>query len=319
MLKYTLRKLLALIPKVLVITIVVFFALELLPGDALTRTMSPREYNELTETQREALREARGLNDPAPARYINWLSGLLHGDLGYSSSTGENIGKMLAGRLPYTIELVFYGIALAAFLGMLLGFLAAVTKNSIIDYICSTISVLGVSLPDFFFGLIWIILFVLTLHWFPVGGRMPVGNDSFTARIPYMVLPILTMATVEGASLVRHTRSAMLDVLGKEYIKTARSKGLSEAKVNFKHAFRNCMTPVMTRLVMMLPLMVGGSVTVETVFNYAGVGTMIVAALNAGDMPVVMMTTLITAVVNLLSSTLVDIVTALLDPRVRFE
>ncbi len=319
MLKYTLRKLLALIPKVLVITIVVFFALELLPGDALTRTMSPREYNELTETQREALREARGLNDPAPARYINWLSGLLHGDLGYSSSTGENIGKMLAGRLPYTIELVFYGIALAAFLGMLLGFLAAVTKNSIIDYICSTISVLGVSLPDFFFGLIWIILFVLTLHWFPVGGRMPVGNDSFTARIPYMVLPILTMATVEGASLVRHTRSAMLDVLGKEYIKTARSKGLSEAKVNFKHAFRNCMTPIMTRLVMMLPLMVGGSVTVETVFNYAGVGTMIVAALNAGDMPVVMMTTLITAVVNLLASTLVDIVTALLDPRVRFE
>lgn len=319
MLKYTLRKLLALIPKVLVITIVVFFALELLPGDALTRTMSPREYNELTETQREALREARGLNDPAPARYINWLSGLLHGDLGYSSSTGENIGKMLAGRLPYTIELVFYGIALAAFLGMLLGFLAAVTKNSIIDYICSTISVLGVSLPDFFFGLIWIILFVLTLHWFPVGGRMPVGNDSFTARIPYMVLPIITMATVEGASLVRHTRSAMLDVLGKEYIKTARSKGLSEAKVNFKHAFRNCMTPIMTRLVMMLPLMVGGSVTVETVFNYAGVGTMIVAALNAGDMPVVMMTTLITAVVNLLASTLVDIVTALLDPRVRFE
>ena len=319
MLKYTLRKLLALIPKVLVITIVVFFALELLPGDALTRTMSPREYNELTETQREALREARGLNDPAPARYINWLSGLLHGDLGYSSSTGENFGKMLAGRLPYTIELVFYGIALAAFLGMLLGFLAAVTKNSIIDYICSTISVLGVSLPDFFFGLIWIILFVLTLHWFPVGGRMPVGNDSFTARIPYMVLPILTMATVEGASLVRHTRSAMLDVLGKEYIKTARSKGLSEAKVNFKHAFRNCMTPIMTRLVMMLPLMVGGSVTVETVFNYAGVGTMIVAALNAGDMPVVMMTTLITAVVNLLASTLVDIVTALLDPRVRFE
>lgn len=319
MLKYTLRKLLALIPKALVITIVVFFALELLPGDTLTRTMSPREYNELTETQREALREARGLNDPAPARYINWLSGLLHGDLGYSSSTGENIGKMLAGRLPYTIELVFYGIALAAFLGMLLGFLAAVTKNSIIDYICSTISVLGVSLPDFFFGLIWIILFVLTLHWFPVGGRMPVGNDSFTARIPYMVLPILTMATVEGASLVRHTRSAMLDVLGKEYIKTARSKGLSEAKVNFKHAFRNCMTPIMTRLVMMLPLMVGGSVTVETVFNYAGVGTMIVEALNAGDMPVVMMTTLITAVVNLLASTLVDIVTALLDPRVRFE
>lgn len=319
MLKYTLRKLLALIPKVLVITIVVFFALELLPGDALTRTMSPHQYNELTETQRDALRESLGLNDPAPARYINWLSGLLHGDLGYSSSTGENIGKMLAGRLPYTIELVFYGIALAAFLGMLLGFLAAVTKNSIIDYICSTISVLGVSLPDFFFGLIWIILFVLTLHWFPVGGRMPVGNDSFTARIPYMVLPILTMATVQGAGLVRHTRSAMLDVLGKEYIKTARSKGLSEVKVNFKHAFRNCMTPIMTRLVMMLPLMVGGSVTVETVFNYAGVGTMIVEALNAGDMPVVMMTTLITAVVNLLASTLVDIVTALLDPRVRFE
>lgn len=212
-----------------------------------------------------------------------------------------------------------YGIVLAAILGMLLGFLAAVFKNSIVDYFCSTISVPGVSLPDFFFGLIWIILFVLTLHWFPVGGRMPVGDDRFIARIPYMVLPVLTLPTVQGAGLVRHTRSAMLDVLGKEYIKTARSKSLSEVKVNFKHAFRNCMTPIMTRLVMMLPLMVGGSVTVETVFNYAGVGSMIVEALNAGDMPVVMMTTLITAAVNLLASTLVDIVTAMLDPRVRFE
>lgn len=318
-LKYVLRKLLALIPKLLVISIVVFFALELLPGDALSRTIPPDQYHELSENQKNELRESMGLNDPAPVRYIRWLGNILHGDFGYSSSTGQNIGKMLAGRLPYTIELACYGLILAAIMGIFFGFLAAVFKNTIIDYLCTAFSVLGISLPEFIFGISWIIIFSLTLHWFPSGGRMPVGDSSYLARIPYMVLPVMTMAISLTAAGVRYTRSSMLDVLGKDYVKTARSKGLSEFKVYVKHAFRNCLTPVMTLLVMRIPMLVGGSVVIETVFNYTGIGTMAMTALTAGDIPVVMITVMASAVLTLLASTLVDLVTALIDPRVRFE
>lgn len=319
MLKYTSRKLLELIPKLLLISIVVFFAMDLLPGDALSRSMSPEAYQELSETQKEEMREALGLNGPVYERYFLWLGKILKGDFGYSSSTGQNIAGMIAGRLPYTIELAGIGLVVAAIIGVSLGFLAAVKKNTILDYICSGISVLGVSVPGFFIGLIWLIIFALTLEIFPVGGRMPVGDDSLVARIPYMVLPILTMASQQSASLVRFTRSAMLDVLGKDYIKTARSKGLNETIVNVKHALRNCMTPIMTTLVLALPSLVGGSVIVETVFNYTGVGTMALEALNVGDIPVVMMTTMMTAVLTLIGSTLIDLLTAVLDPRVRFD
>ena len=319
MIKYTLRKFLGLIPKLLVISLVLFFALELLPGDALTRTMPPDQYHQLTEVQKNDLREALGLNDPAFVRYFRWLGDLVRGDFGYSSSTGQNIGSMLAGRLPYTIELAFYGLLLATVLGLLLGFLSAVMKNTIVDYFCTTISVLGISLPEFFFGIIWLVLFALTLKWFPAGGRMPVGDDSFFARIPYMVLQVITMAVSLTAALVRYTKSSMLDVLGKDYIKTARSKGMNEVTVNFKHAFRNSLIPTMTLIVMRIPMLVGGSVVIETVFNYAGVGNMAMEALTAGDIPVVMITTMTTAVLVLISSTMVDIVTAMLDPRVRLE
>lgn len=319
MLKYTGRKILEMIPKILLISIVVFFAMDLLPGDALSRSMSPEAYRELSETQREEMREALGLNGPVYERYFRWFVNVLKGDFGYSSATGQNIAEMIAGRLPYTIELAGIGLVLAAIIGVSLGFLAAVKKNTILDYICSGISVLGVSLPGFFIGLIWLLLFALTLKIFPVGGRMPVGDDSLVARIPYMVLPLLTMASTQSASLVRFTRSAMMDVLGKDYIKTARSKGLNETTVNVKHALRNCMTPIMTTLVLALPSLVGGSVIVETVFNYAGVGTLALEALNVGDIPVVMMTTMMAAVLTLIASTLIDLLTAVLDPRVRFD
>lgn len=319
MFKYTMRKLLALIPKLLIISVVLFFALDLLPGDALSRTISPDHYHELTEVQRDELRESLGLNAPAPIRYFRWLWNLLHGDLGYSSSTGQSIASMIAGRMPYTIELAFFGLLLATVIGLALGYLSAVFRNTPIDHLCTTVSVLGISLPEFFFGLVWIIIFSLKLKWFPSGGRMPVGDSSLIGRIPYMVLPVMTMAISLTAALVRYTKSSMLDVFEKEYIKTARSKGLSEFTVNLKHAFRNSLIPTMTLIVMRLPRLVGGSVVIETVFNYPGIGKMAMEALSAGDIPVVMIATLTSGVMVLLSSTLVDIVTAFLDPRVRLE
>ena len=320
MLKYISRKILALIPKLLLISLIIFLALQLLPGDPITRTISPDAYANMNEEQLEALRESLGLNDPLPVQYFSWLGRFLKGDFGYSQASGSNIATMLATRLPYTLELAFWGLLFANTMGILLGFFAAVKKNSPFDYGCTAFSVLGISVPEFFFGVVFILFFALKLKWFPTGGRMDAaGGSGFTARFRYIVMPAFTLGISLLATLTRYTRGSMLDVLNKDYIKTARSKGLSEAKVNLKHGLRNALIPVMTLLCMRLPMLVSGTVVIETVYNYPAMGSMILDAISAGDMPVVMVTTMVVAIVTLLASCLVDIVTALLDPRVRLE
>lgn len=320
MLKYICRKILALVPKLLLISLIVFLALELLPGDAITRTLPPTVYANLTDSQLNALRESAGLNDPLPIQYVSWLLRFLKGDFGYSQVSGSNIAVMLATRLPYTMELAVWGLIFANSIGILLGFLAAIKKNSLFDYGCTAFSVIGGSVPEFFFGIVFIMFFALKLEWFPTGGRMDVGGDgSFASRFHYIVMPAFTLGISLLATMTRYTRGSMLDVLNKDYIKTARSKGLSEVVVNLKHGLRNALIPVMVLLCMRLPMLVGGTVVIETVFNYPAMGSMIVDAVSAGDIPVVMVTTMIVAVVTMLASCLVDIVTVALDPRLRLD
>ena len=319
MLKYTIRKLLSIIPKMLLISVFFFVILEALPGDPLSRTMDPVVYHEMTEAQKEAQREVLGLNDPAPVRYVRWLNDMLHGNFGRSSLDGQDIGQKLADRLPFTVEITAYALILGAIIGIIMGYIAAVRKNTALDYTCSTLSVLGISLPEFLFAQIFVIIFSMRLGWFPSGGRMPVGDDSFMARLPYMILPIAAMTVGLTAALVRYTRISMLDTMDKEYIKTARSKGLSETVVNVKHAFRTSMAPVLTTLIMRIPRLVGGSVVIETVFNYHGVGQMSMGASVAGDAPTVLIGTMVTSLLTLIASTLVDLAIAWADPRVRYE
>lgn len=322
MLKYTARKLLALIPKLLVIMLICFLFMELLPGDALSRTMDPMTYNDLTEAQREAKREEMGLNDPAPIRFFRWLFNVIRGDLGVSAVTGEPVKDILAVTMKFSMELTAWALVLSTIIGIIAGFITAVFKNTVLDYAIGTVSIIGISLPEFFFGLMFIIIFCL--KWpigLPSSGRMPPGNmdPTFWERVPYMVLPIATLVFNMVAGLQRYTRTTMLDVLNKDYIKTARSKGLNEVTVNVKHALRNSTTPVMTMLIMRIPRLVGGSVVIEQVFGYYGIGDRMLKATQAGDMAVALIGTCMTGAVTLLASTLVDLVTALLDPRVRFE
>lgn len=320
MIKYIFRKLLSMIPKLLTISLIIFLALQLLPGDPITRTVPPETYANMTQAQLDALRESLGLNRPFFVQYFSWLGSILKGDFGYSQSTGSNIAVMLKTRLPFTVELAFWGLMFADVFGILLGFLAAIRKNSVIDYSCTTLSVIGISVPEFFFGLVFILVFALKLKWFPTGGRVsPTSDGSFISRIPYIVLPAITLGIGLLATLTRYTRSSMLDVLNKDYIKTARSKGLSETTVNLKHGLRNALTPVLVLLCFRLPFLVSGTVVIETVFNYPAMGSMILEAISAGDMPVVMITTMVIAAVTLAASSLVDILTALLDPRVRLD
>lgn len=319
MLKYLAKRILQLIPKLLVISLIIFLGLQLLPGDPITRTISPEIYKYMTEAQMEQLREALGLNKPLIVQYFTWLKGILRGDLGYSQSSGSDIASMLKGRLPSTIELAFFGLIVANVLGLLFGYIAALNKNSFIDYLFTTLSVIGISVPEFFFGIAFIMFFALKLKWLPTGGRMAAGHPELSSRIKYMVLPVFCLGISLIATLMRFTRSSMLDVLNKDYIKTARSKGLNETEVNVKHGFRNALIPVMTLLVFRLPILVSGTVVIESIFNYPGMGSMVLDALSAGDMPVVMITTLVISAVTLVASTLVDVFTAMLDPRIRLE
>lgn len=319
LLKYFLLRLVSLIPKLIIISIIIFVGLQLVPGDPITRMIPPETLAKLDLAQLEDLRNKLGLNDSLLLQYIRWIGNIFKGDFGYSLVTGGNIYGIIAQRLPRTFELAVIGLAIASFFGIIFGYISAIKQNSFIDYFNSIAGMIGVSVPEFFFGLIAILIFAIKLKWLPTGGTMTFGQDGFFQRIPYLIMPAICLGIAYIATLMRFTRSSMLDVLNKDYIKTARSKGLSETNVNIKHGFRNAVIPIMVIIVLRIPMLVGGTVVIENVFNYPGMGSMLLSAISGTDMPLVMITAMIIAVVILLSSFLVDIFTAVLDPRIRFN
>ncbi len=318
MLKYFFRRLLAFIPKLFVITLIIFFGLELVPGDPLSYKISPEQMAFMTQESIEMMRDNLGLNDPMIVRYFTWLGGILRGDMGYSLVSGVSISSIIFTRLPATLELTFFGFLLATFFGILFGYVSAVKKNTILDHGLTALGMLGVSIPEFFFGLTAIVIFSLSLGWLPPGGRMTPGESGFFQRIPYMVMPVLVIGISYTATLMRYTRGSMLDTMNKDYVKAARSKGISETRVNVVHSFRNALIPVMIILVNRIPILIAGTVVIETVFNYPGMGELILESIKGSDMPVVMIATLFIALAVLFASFLVDILSALLDPRIRF-
>lgn len=317
MFRYFCWRLFLLLPKLLIITVIIFLALQLVPGDPITRTISPDLYAQLSPNQLEEMREKLGLNDSLISQYFRWISGIIKGDFGYSQVTGGNISDIIAQRLPATLELAIFGLAIATIFGLILGYISAIKKNSFFDYFNTTFGIIGISVPEFFFGLCAILIFAINLKWLPTGGRMEYGKEAFFDRIQYLILPALCLGFQLIATLMRYTRSSMLDVLNKDYIKTARSKGISETKVYVKHVLRNALIPIMVIIVFRIPMLVGGTVVIENVFNYAGMGSMMLSAVSGTDTPLVMIATMIFASAILVSSFLVDMVSALLDPRIR--
>lgn len=317
MFKYFIKKLLVIIPMLFVISLLVFFALELTPVDPVAYLASPDMAANTANL--DALRETLGLNDPLVIRYFRWIGDILRGDFGYSIVNGTEISKIIAMKLPATIELSLVALLISTVLGIGIGLISAIKQNSIIDYIGRFIGVIGTSIPQFFFGVIVIQIFAITLGILPSGGRVQYGDTTFGQRVQSIILPALTMAIPMIAALLRYTRNSMLDVLNKDYIKTARSKGIPEWKVFIKHAFRNSLGPILVILMFRLPVLIGGSVVIESVFSWPGIGSIILAGVTSGDYPVIMVTTLMVAAAILFSSFLVDVVTAILDPRVRLD
>lgn len=312
MLKFIAKKLLMMIPMLLLISFIVYFGLQLTGIDPINFMVSPEMLSANKENV-EALRQSLGLNDPLIIQYFRWLGGVLRGDLGYSFD-GSSIASIISVRLPYTFELAGYSLVLSAIIGII----SAVRQNGVIDYVGRVLAVLGQAVPQFLVGIILIQIFAIKLGIFPSGNRVsPDATNAFVDAFQHLFLPVLTLTIGMVAVLMRYARNTMLDVLNSDYIKTARSKGIPEWKVYLKHGFRNAMKPVLVILVFRIPMLVGGSVVIESVFSYPGIGLTMTNAIVSGDYPIVLVTTLIIAAAMLICSFMVDVFNALLDPRVR--
>ena len=316
MLKFIGKKLLLMIPMLLLISMIVFFGLQLTGIDPINFMVSP-EVLSANAGNIEALKDSLGLNDPLIVQYFHWLGNCLKGDLGYSFK-GTPISELIATRLPYTLELAGYALILSTIIGIGIGIVSAIRQNGVIDYVGRVFAVLGQAVPQFLVGIILIELFSIKLGWFPAANRVsPDATNAFLDGFLHLFLPVLTLTIGMVAVLMRYARNTMLDVMNSDYIKTARSKGIPEWKVYLKHGFRNAMKPVLVIIMFRIPMLIGGSVVIESVFSYPGIGLTMTNAITSGDYPVVLATTLIIAAAMLVCSFLVDVLNALLDPRVR--
>ena len=316
MLKFILKKLALMIPMLLVISLAVFVGLRSTGIDPITFMVPPEVISQQPEMV-EQLREDLGLNDPIIMQYFRWLGNILHGDLGLTNK-GESISGIIATRLPYTLELSLYAMLFSSIIGIGIVIISAIRQNGFVDYLGRVLAVLGQAVPQFLVGILLIWIFSIKLGIFPSGNRVsPDATNAFMDAFMHLFLPVLTLTIGMVAVLMRYARNTMLDVLNSDYIKTARSKGIPEWKVYLKHGFRNAMKPVLVILMFRIPALIGGSVVIESVFSYPGIGTAMTNAVTNMDYNLVLVITLIIAAVMLICSFMVDVFNALLDPRVR--
>ena len=306
MLRYIFKRLLQLIPMLLILSLIVFFMVRMIPGDPVKNMLGIDVPQEMVEVERERL----GLNDPLPQQYFRFMKELFHGDLGTSIVTGKPVWDELMSRYPNTLILAFGGIIVAAIGGILVGILAAVFHNKFWDNCIMVLSMLAVSTPSFFLALILMLVFTLNLRWFPSMGAITPAR---------MVLPVVTLGTQAIGFIARTTRSAMLDVIGQDYIRTSRSRGIPNRIITFSHALKNALIPILTAIGLRFGSLLAGSAIVETVFSIKGVGRFVVDSVSKRGYPAVQGCVLVLAVTFVVINTLVDLIYAFVDPRIKCE
>jgi peptide/nickel transport system permease protein len=295
-----------------VISMIVFTGVRMIPGDP-ARVMAG---NEADEAGLEEVRQKYGLTDPIPFQYLRWIGLALRGDLGESIRTRESVVKTVATKLPITIELAFLSLLVAVSIAIPAGVLAAVRRNTIWDILTSGASLGGVSIPNFWLGIMLILFFSVRLGWLPASGFVPLW-ESPLENIQRMIMPAFVLGTALAAILMRQTRNSMIEVLSADYIRTAYSKGLAGRIVVFRHAIRNSLIPVVTILGLQMGALMSGAVVTEQIFVVPGFGRLIVEAVFTRDYPLVQGVVLLTASSYVLINLLVDVSYSLLDPRIR--
>ena len=303
----------------LVISFLIYLGLEVTPGDAVSYMIPMDALMTMKPEELEIMREALGLNDPFFIRYLRWLGGVLQGNFGYSLTSGVSIKDIVMDRLPATLELSICALVLSTILGVIFGSISALYRGSLIDIFFTIFGMLGVSIPVFIFGLVALVIFALNLGWLPVGQRLLPEYDSYWDHMPHLIMPAGVLGLFMTAGVMRYSRSSMLDSLNKEFIRTARSKGVPEWRVNFIHGLRVALIPIVVLIGFRLPMLIGGAVIIEQVFQWPGVGQLMVTATLARNYPMVMMIAFLSVTTVLFASYLIDLFTAILDPRIKLQ
>ncbi len=313
---YVVRRLVALIPTLLGVSVVTFLIIKLIPGD-IALTYAPPDAS---AADLQALRESLGLTAPLPVQYVAWLGHVLHGDWGYSISQGKPVLEALLPRLQNTMILAFAALAIAWVIGVRAGVVPAARQGSLLDRGVMVFALLGNSMPAFWLGLVFILFFGLQLGILPVSGMYsPRGNREIGDLLVHLVLPASTLGLVLAGLVARMTRSAMLEIIRQDYIRTAWAKGLRESEVMRNHALRNAILPVITVLGLQLGNLLGGSVIIETVYSWPGIGFAMQQAILRRDAPVVQGGVLLAATSFVFINLIVDLLYAAIDPRVKYE
>ncbi len=331
---YILKRILNLIIMLFAVSVIIFLLIRLAPGDP-ARTMAGEHAS---AEMLEQMRREWGLDKPIYEQYIIWLRHAIRGDLGRSILTHESVFKELLYRFPNTLELSIFAMIFATLIGLIAGIVSAVKRYSFFDYFTMFIALFGVSMPVFWLGIMLLLLFGLKLDLLPIGGRLSVFYSikpithlylidslitlnfaAFFDALKHLILPSIALGTIPMAFIARITRSSMLDVMNRDYIRTARAKGLTQRVVIMKHALRNALIPIVTASGTEFALLLGGAVLTETVFSWPGLGTYIVQAVNARDYPAVQGAVIFIAFIVATVNLIVDILYAVIDPRIHYQ
>ncbi|KRR07369.1 ABC transporter substrate-binding protein [Bradyrhizobium jicamae] len=317
--QYVLRRLLIAVPSLLGISLVLYIVLALAPGDPFSElATNPNVPPEVGA----ALRAKFGLDDPIYLRYLRWLAAMVQGDWGFSFVSRMNVDTLILQRLPTTLYVIGSAQILALLIAIPVGVFAATRPYSIFDQIANTFAFIGFSLPTFFTGLLFILVFSITLDWLPFVYSSDIkatGIRWLFEQIRQAIMPVMVLGLFQAASMTRFVRSAMLDVIRLDYVTTARAKGLGQPRVIVKHAMRNAMIPVVTLVALQMPAVFGGAIVTEQIFRIPGIGSLLISSILSNDTPVVMAVTFVFACLVVLFNLIADILYGWLDPRISFR
>ncbi len=308
---FLVRRLLLTLPILFIVSVICFSMINLIPGDPATVILGP----EATEQAKEQMRDRLNLNEPIPVQYLDWLGGVLRGDLGESLVDNTPVSKLILQRLPVTIELALGTLAVSLTIGVIAGILSASRRGTWVDYLSTGIALGGISIPSFWLGMMFIIIFAVYLGILPAGGYVPFFQDPL-ANITAMILPVFATGLRESADLTRMLRSSLLEELGSDYVRTAFSKGLSKRVVVIRHAVRNALIPFVTASGLQIAALLGGLVVTETVFQLPGLGRLVVESIETRDFTTVQGTVLTITMVVVVVNVLVDVLYTMIDPRI---
>jgi peptide/nickel transport system permease protein len=316
-LQYIIKRLLQAIPLLIGVSIIGFSMMHLAPGGPLAvYTLNPT----ITAQDIERIKQVFGLDQPIHIQYIKWAYGIFTGTWGFTFFGGRPVLDVILERFPATLLLMGSGMAFAIIIGMLIGILGAVRRYSIFDYLGTTGAMVALSFPTFWFGLMTIFIFSLKLGWLPSGGMFTLGGEEdILDLLKHLILPTVVLALVLVAQWSRYTRSSFLEVIHQDYIRTAKSKGLSGGRILFRHAFPNAVAPLIALAGIQLPWLFSGALVTETIFGWPGMGRLFVDALTMKEYPVLMGMVMITAIFVIIGNLLADVINALIDPRIRLE